>query len=385
LVLNGSSTSNPRPSSPTPPPSVSQPVVTVRPSPTLSVPVPAATSGRQVDSTRPPPPPAPALLFPAAPLPDWPLLLSNEDQLFVQYQGKKVLVGPYGSQYPDALNTRYGVLVRTVAGYALVSGQQVTILPGTTDLVACGSPVASPDGRFVAWGRAVGGPVHQSTGIDAPAGELGLYDLQEHRAIDRVRLPQSGCPLAFLKDGRVALSVGDGGGGSWGLWNPVTGEVTTVRSTTRLQLQLPSGHSFEVLFGGDDGCLRLPVQPESTPCLDSVLASPDGTRLLDQVVIDTRTGKADTRLLDLLTGKGLGLEQSVWLDDTHVLLVATHGRPVDDTQDRWTWNQLLSCAMPVAGKVSCTETQQEGPVFTAGIGADAGVPVGPLVALVHRG
>jgi hypothetical protein len=397
FAVNGSGSSKTIPSNPSPPPSVSpppRPSVVASSTPTA---VSATSTGPSpvVVTATSVPPPAPSLGFPLGAAPAVPLLFADGQQLSLQDNGRTYPLGNGGSPFEYAAQSPYGLVIISGTHLDLVDSQhRIVALPHTEGLFAgCLGPTLSPDGRYVAWGR--------QTGLDKPRkenqtlpGEYGLYDLKARQVIKRVAAAAQGCPADFLADGRVLMTTGDGAVNGAALWTPSTGDIAPIRTGT-VSLAWPQHSSVEVAVGAvGDGCSLSLVRGGKPSylgfgsCADLAL-SPDGHRLLSPElplsgdIVDARTGVVDARLRKLVKAQHLSMEDAVWLDDDHVVLLAIRTR-ADASGSTYTYRWVLTCAVPVGGQVSCTQNQQVAPVLTHNSGKDAGVPYGPVPFLVHN-
>jgi hypothetical protein len=398
LAVNGSGNSKPIPSNPSPLPSVSaspRPSVAASSTPTAVSKTSTGPSPVVVTATSVPPP-APALGFPVGAAPALPLLFANGKQLALQDNGQTYPLGNGGSPYEQAVISPYGMLIVSGTHLDLVdSHHRIATLPDTDGLFAgCGLPALSPDGRYVAWGR--------QTGLDKPRkedqtlpGEYGLYDLKTRQVVKRVTAAAQGCPADFLADGRVLMTTGDGAVNGAALWTPSTGDIEPIRTGT-VSLAWPQQSSMKVAVRAvGDGCSLSLVRGGKTSylgfgsCGDLAL-SPDGHRLLSPElplsgdIVDAGIGVVDARLSELVKAQHLSVEDAVWLDGDHVVLLALRTRAAA-SRSTYTYRWVLTCAVPVGGQVSCTQNQQVAPVLTHHGGKDSGVPYGAVPFLVHNG
>ena len=250
----------------------------------------------------------------------------------------------------------------------------------------------SRDGRYVAWSVSPGS--YRAKDIY----RLYLYDLQRRRVVHSHLLTKQATPVGFLDDGRVAIS-GDSYDQSF-LWTPSTGRLAKLGARPLPGVTHAAGHLL-VMSDEEGGCSAL-VKDSRTgksarfdhtaPCEALEQLSPDGTRWLagmlyginDQFAIlpdaaDALTGTLDQRLGRLLLHQNTSMLDGVWLDSTHVLMIA----------ERWgsepgkVGRQLeLLCSVPVEADPSCTTLKDLGPYLRVDNGQ--GRQYGPDVRLAHQ-
>jgi hypothetical protein len=196
----------------------------------------------------------------------------------------------------------------------------------------------SPDGAFVAYGRADLSKITGSTQLVLRGGKAF-----RHIAAETTMRNAKGTAGDFI-DGNVMVQSGDGGAVSTSAWDPAAGDMALLRGFTEAG-PADAATNRIVLTVGDGGCWQLGTWPDlgrsgdgpGTCGVGSLAFSPDGSRLAG-VAGQVDLGMSGSRrnqllVIDPTSGHAIfqspaipGAMQSAWEDGSHVLVLARDGK-----------------------------------------------------------